>query len=358
MPSAKPSAAPTASRTARPPRRDRRVLLCSPDPDLTAQTWATLTGFGYLVETVAAAADAHAAIASWAPDLLLCDDAPPSLDAMALLHQLRGADGLAAPMPVVVLSSFGAAADIAAGKLAGADDFLAKPVDAALLGATILAQLRLIDRVRGTCAPRPDDAAAAVSPIDWRALVDQLSFGVIMSDRSGRPLYVNAAARKLGADNPARLHAWSRSWPRPAPPADVPLPEGIVGLRLLPPGSLPGAAESGLVIAHLDLRVSDPGAFCLVTLLFSPGCPNDGARLMAGVLGLTPAETLVARHLATGKRREEIAEAMSVTMPTVNYHLRNIYQKSGTSRQSDAVRLLLSVPLADPIAVELASGRD
>ena len=88
-----------------------------------------------------------------------------------------------------------------------------------------------------------------------------------------------------------------------------------------------------------------------------PSIFPDGTGLMAAALGLTPAETLVAGHLATGKRREEIAQMMSVTMPTVNYHLRNIFQKSGTSRQSDAMRLLRSVPLTMPLLDHPPSGR-
>ena len=346
---------PDDPRSAPAPARERRVMLCSPDPDLSAQIFDALSGRGYTIERVGSAADALAAVAGETPDLLICDDAP-SLDAMALLHQLRQMNGPVQAMPVVVLSSFGTPADIAMGKRAGADDFLAKPVGMDLLEATILSQLRLVDRIRGTLAPKPQAEVPPVALTDWCALVDMLSFGVIMSDRTGRPLYVNSAARKLGSDNPARLRAWARPWPHAID--DTLLPEGILGLRLLSPDSMSGAPDSALVIAHLDLGRTDPDASCLVTLLFSPSCANQGARLIASVLGLTPTETLVADHLATGKRREEIAEVMSVTMPTVNYHLRNIYQKSGTTRQSDAVRLLLSVPLAGPTADDLPpSGR-
>lgn len=328
------------------PVRERRVMLCSRDPDLSRQIVEALSRRGYRVEMVGRAADALVAVAGETPDLLICEDAPPVLDAMALLHRLRGMDGSAQAMPVVVLSSFGSPADIVAGKLAGADDFLGKPVDMNLLDATIMSQLRLVDRVRSAVAPEPVDAAPAVPARDWCAFVDLLSFGVIASDHAGRILYVNKAARQLGSDNPAKLRAWAR--PLPAAIDDSLSRAGILGLRVLPPDSGSGGTDSSLVIAHLDLRRTDPQACCLVTLLFSLGCPNQGPRLIATALGLTPTETVVADHLATGKRRVEIAESMSVTMPTVNYHLRNIYQKSGTSRQADALRLLLSIPLAGP----------
>lgn len=356
MPPDEAKSAPVRSEAALAVGRERHVMLCSPDLDLSRQIFEALSGRGYILERVGSAADALAAVTGETHDLLICDDAPPSLDAMALLHQLRRMEGFVQAIPVVVLSSFGTPSDIAAGKLAGADDFLAKPVDMGVLDATIFSQLRLVDRVRSALAPKPVVETPPVAVIDWCAFVNMLSFGVIMSDRAGRPLYVNNAARKLGSDNPARLRTWARPWP--AVIENTLFSEGILGLRLLPPDSVTGAPDSALVIVHLDLRSTDPNACCLVTLLFSPGYPNHGARLIASVLGLTPTETVVAKHLAMGKRREEIAEVMAVAMPTVNYHLRNIYQKSGTSRQSDAVRLLLSVPLAGPAAGGLApSGR-
>lgn len=123
-----------------------------------------------------------------------------------------------------------------------------------------------------------------------------------------------------------------------------------MSFHILPVASAPGAPDAPLLLAHLDLRHRRAGAASFATLVYSPGAPNDGARMMAEALGLTPTETLVADHLARGTRLKDIAAAMSVTMPTVNYHLRNIYQKSGMSRQSDVVRLLCSVPFAPPAA--------
>lgn len=38
---------------------------------------------------------------------------------------------------------------------------------------------------------------------------------------------------------------------------------------------------------------------------------------------------------------------MGIAKPTVNYHLRNIYQKSGASRQSDVINMLRAVHLAE-----------
>ena len=50
---------------------------------------------------------------------------------------------------------------------------------------------------------------------------------------------------------------------------------------------------------------------------------------------------------AEGLRLDQIGELMGIAKPTVNYHLRNIYQKSGASRQSDVINLLRAVHLAE-----------
>ena len=72
-----------------------------------------------------------------------------------------------------------------------------------------------------------------------------------------------------------------------------------------------------------------------------------GGRLVADAIGLTPTETRLASLLAEGLRLDQIGELMGIAKPTVNYHLRNIYQKSGASRQSDVINLLRAVHLAE-----------
>lgn len=349
--------------------RERRVMLCSPDMALSDHLEDELSRRGYRVERVASAARALVAAAKRAPDLLLCDDAPPVLDAMALLHQLQQPGQPLAAVPVVVLSDFGTPEDIAAGRRAGADDFLAKPVQVDLLDAAIMSQLRLVERVRASAElapPNPSpaslnaaDPSHAAEPAGWAALADRLSFGIIMSGRGGQPLFTNLAARRLAGDSATLLRSWARPQAVAADPDDpMGAPSvGAVTLAILPPSSAPGTPDSPLFVAHVDLRRTPADAPRFATLLFSRDWPRLGTTLMARALGLTRTETAVAAHLAMGTRPEEIAQIMSVTMPTVSYHLRNIYQKSGTSRRVDAVCLLRSIPVASAVLDQLPSAR-
>jgi DNA-binding NarL/FixJ family response regulator len=54
---------------------------------------------------------------------------------------------------------------------------------------------------------------------------------------------------------------------------------------------------------------------------------------LRGVESLTPSELRVARLAGEGLRNREIAEALFVTVKTVDYHLRHIYQKLGVTRE-------------------------
>lgn len=67
------------------------------------------------------------------------------------------------------------------------------------------------------------------------------------------------------------------------------------------------------------------------------------ADLAAAVLGLTPTESRVAVMLARGRSVCEIAAAMERKESTVRYHIKQIYAKHGLRRQSELVRLVLSL---------------
>jgi DNA-binding CsgD family transcriptional regulator len=56
---------------------------------------------------------------------------------------------------------------------------------------------------------------------------------------------------------------------------------------------------------------------------------------------LAPAEAQVARLLLQNKSVREIAELLRISANTVRFHLKQLFSKTGTRRQSELVRLLL-----------------
>lgn len=59
------------------------------------------------------------------------------------------------------------------------------------------------------------------------------------------------------------------------------------------------------------------------------------------MFGLTPTEARIADVLAQGRSRAQIADDFGISRTTVAFHMRNIFQKTGTSRQAELVSLLL-----------------
>jgi DNA-binding CsgD family transcriptional regulator len=61
------------------------------------------------------------------------------------------------------------------------------------------------------------------------------------------------------------------------------------------------------------------------------------------VLALSPREADVALGLVNGLSPEEIAKELEVSVDTIRWHLKNIYQRVGCSSQAELVRMLLSL---------------
>ncbi len=69
----------------------------------------------------------------------------------------------------------------------------------------------------------------------------------------------------------------------------------------------------------------------------------DPARL-SQIYGLSRAEARVVALLATGQRLDEVAENLGVAYETVRKHLKQVFAKTGTDRQAELVRVLVTGP--------------
>ena len=65
--------------------------------------------------------------------------------------------------------------------------------------------------------------------------------------------------------------------------------------------------------------------------------------MVAAMLGLTPAEGRVAALLAAGHTVRRIALMTETKESSIRSHMKRIYSKRGVSRQTDLVRLVLSI---------------
>jgi len=81
-----------------------------------------------------------------------------------------------------------------------------------------------------------------------------------------------------------------------------------------------------------------------LVLVLEPGNNLSALQLQGALYNLSPAELRVAAALLAGKSPEEYASKAGVTMNTVRTQLKNLFQKTGTRRQSELVAVLSRVP--------------
>jgi pilus assembly protein CpaE len=131
-------------------------ILCVDDDDSIRKLCTVyLTKRGYRVESAANGVDALALISGkGAPDVVITDVNMPLMNGLELVKRLRE-DRKTARTPIIVLSAAKQEQDILAGYSHGADDYIGKPIDLAVLVVkieTILRQTRVVAEV--IAAPR------------------------------------------------------------------------------------------------------------------------------------------------------------------------------------------------------------
>jgi DNA-binding CsgD family transcriptional regulator/PAS domain-containing protein len=187
--------------------------------------------------------------------------------------------------------------------------------------------------------------------------LDQLPLGVIFVDGQGKPLFVNRVAQEILAQkdgltltregfqaangaataavrryihnviqtgNGRELDAESAmNLPRPS----LKRPLSIIA------GPLPAGHPSSVPRSAAVIFVSDPEARADSTPL-----------VLQRLYGLSPAEGRLAALLFQGRRLEEAAEELGISLHTARNQLKSIFQRTGSRRQSDLMRLLASGP--------------
>ena len=186
-------------------------------------------------------------------------------------------------------------------------------------------------------------------------LLDNTQIGVIHLNRRGQIVLANNPARAILrqgdglSDRDGFLDAQE--------PADDARFKRLL-TRALP--TLGGQAISGSMtvgrspkLPRLVLHVNPVGArqtafaprhVAATVLVIDPGSrPRVDANLVAATLRLTPSEGRIAASLAEGNSVRDIAVMNSRAENSVRWHIRQIHRKLGISRNTDLVRLVLSI---------------
>jgi DNA-binding CsgD family transcriptional regulator len=203
------------------------------------------------------------------------------------------------------------------------------------------------------------DGYKALQRAEFQSL-DRLSVGIALLDRTGREVFANAAACAMTAsDGPLRLRN-----------SVLTTFSQVHSQRL---GDLIDAALRGMPVGTMS--VPHPRDGRLYTILVSSVRSRDidrfgghGMRNVAAMLvihdparpmeipvewimdayGLTLAEAKAALCAASGATIPEAACRLNVSPNTIKTHLRRVFAKTGTGRQSDLARVIASIALLNP----------
>ena len=202
-------------------------------------------------------------------------------------------------------------------------------------------------RLRG----RADRIEAAL--IKANNVLDLIEFGLVLFGADGSMVFANAAARRIFdrrdgltlekngiaiADRAAQrqFHELLGALTRP----ETPLSARAGAVVQVPRPAL----EKPYSLLAVPMNASNPALdnVGVAFLLFDPSAkPTTAIDLFAASYNLTRTEARLAAELARGVSLDEYSQRQGVTRNTVKTHLRSIFAKTDTSRQSELVGLLL-----------------
>lgn len=190
----------------------------------------------------------------------------------------------------------------------------------------------------------------------FQTLLDQLSTAVILLNSQGMPVYCNAAAERIIAANDG-LGIYFNSVSAIYPVAHRALAQAI-NQALQTDGSAPPAAveiprPSGfppyIVVASLMPFPRDTWQYFtddhrIILLITDPSeTPPTAAELFRLLYQLSPAEVRVTESLAEGLSLQETADRLFISLNTAKTHLKHIFTKTNTGRQTELIRVIANL---------------
>jgi DNA-binding CsgD family transcriptional regulator len=213
-----------------------------------------------------------------------------------------------------------------------------------------------------TYVPAISDARdlPTVTSVALEATLDALASGVYLVDRGSRIVYMNRTAeRQVKTSSAIRVVSGRLTARR----FDVQalliraLADAIADEAAVPGGNsvaLPSHDGAGLVATVLPLdrgqRRGVSGCFAAAAAIFiqdPEAAPVWPGEAFAKLYGLTEGELRVLLAIAPGSSLKEAAAMLGIRETTAKTHLHRIFGKTGTSKQTELLRLLMitSAPL-------------
>lgn len=272
-------------------------------------------------------------------DVVVSDLAMPDLDGLAMVMEMKKAPGDA--VYIMLTGTADLTAAVEAINQAEVFRFFTKPCPAELLAEGIAAGLA----ARESHGSGSEGLTQAIGI----AALNQLAVAVIVAERSGRVLLTNRAGGAMLAEADGLSLSAGEILRAATPLATAKLLAAIAdacsGRDSEVAMSLDRPSEKRPLLAlamPLEFNEREPLAAIYV---------NDGERstlpepeALSKLFGLSVGEARLARALAEGLRLEDAAEACGLTISTARTYIKQAFAKTGTSRQAELVKLILTTP--------------
>ena len=211
----------------------------------------------------------------------------------------------------------------------------------------------LVEGITAALADVPPSSGSVSGVGPGNIVLDRLSTGVLVVTRKREVVYMNQSAAEtiaaadglsIGYDQVLRASTSEESGNlREACLRLVSAPgDGDMAALSIERPSMREALK--LILAPLEDPDGDPEGRVIVFVTDPGNKTFPSAEMIARFFDLTPTESRLAWELISGRRTEEIAEAMGITISSARTYLKRVMEKTGTNRQVDLVRLLLSTP--------------
>lgn len=338
---------PTALENTETRGRDKRVLLVDDDPVVLDILGTGLSRAGYAVDTCAEAEAALSWYRDTTPDIAVVDVGLPDMSGTDLARELLRAEY----RPVLILSNYKDQEIVRRAITSGVVGYLVKPLTVEQLIPSLETSLSRHD-ARGErvaahlCGER-------VSNRHLTDLIDRFPFALLIVDEHHHPIYRNTEARRLLNERVLRLDPAGRL--RSGAERDDLVPVLDRALAKAGPGELRAVKLNGdeqqrlhAWAAPLGGETGDDGDGLAAVAVFD----GDHARhypwhVTQALYGLTHKETQLINGLLQGQTLDDYCEANFVTGNTARTHLKSIYRKTSTNRQSEVVRLFATMFIPD-----------
>lgn len=186
----------------------------------------------------------------------------------------------------------------------------------------------------------------------YSSVMDRLSVGVVMLDAAGRIVRGSALGQEaLAARDGLQVQAGKLR--ATCAREDRALQQAIRGAahgetpvsRGLSLSKRSGGRDLGVIVQPIpaERRAGPATAAAVAVYIRDPEAHAEvEGELVRQLFDLTPAEAAVARRLTAGLSLEDAAASLDISRNTARAHLRSIFSKSGITRQTELVRLVLN----------------